>query len=437
MIETDVLNAPFEVDDLDAETLLALASDSEIQTRVAERRKLRLAHQWCVLHPAGQGDVATWSDAGLKGTSDWDEPLGGEGSPKVAAFTAEPFAAALGLTPYAGMLLLADALDLRHRLPLIWAQVEALQLQAWKARQVAQATRQLSREAAAFVDGRLASRKQGFGAPTVAKQVAEAIARFHPDLLEEQQRTGKRAWRVRLHRPRAGSSVETSHLEATGSSLDLQRFYDLVCAEAAELGKQGDEDPLDVRKAKALGVIADRLTGASATGSTTPSRSRSTLYIHTSLTELLHHLNTGEPTVADVEGLGPATLTLVAEWLQQTGVTVRPVLDLDRSDAVDQHDPPAWMREQVIVRDLHCVFPGCRRPSRACDLDHIEAYDPHGPPGQTNPENLAPLCRRHHRCKTVGRWRYVRDPSGSYRWTTPHHHSWLVTASGTFPQHAA
>lgn len=261
MIETDVMNLPFEVDDLDAETLLALASDSEIQTRVAERRKLRLAHQWCVLHPAGQGDVATWSDAGLKGTGDWDEPLGGEGSPKVAAFTAEPFAAALGLTPYAGMLLLADALDLRHRLPRLWAQVEALHLPAWKARQVAQATRELSCEAADFVDERLTSRKQGFGAPTVVKQVAEAIARFHPDLLEEQQRTGRRSWRVRLHRPRDGSSIETSHFEATGSTLDLQKFYDLVCAEAAALGQQGDQDPLDLRKAKALGVIADRLTG--------------------------------------------------------------------------------------------------------------------------------------------------------------------------------
>ena len=55
---------------------------------------------------------------------------------------------------------------------------------------------------------------------------------------------------------------------------------------------------------------------------------------------------------------------------------------------MDQHDPPDAMRETVILRDAHCVFPGCRRDSRACDLDHITEYLPMedgGPPGQTEP----------------------------------------------------
>src|SRR5699024_11095797 len=38
---------------------------------------------------------------------------------------------------------------------------------------------------------------------------------------------------------------------------DLKRFHDVVCAEAETLGALGDEDTLEVRKAKALGVIAD------------------------------------------------------------------------------------------------------------------------------------------------------------------------------------
>ncbi len=53
------------------------------------------------------------------------------------------------------------------------------------------------------------------------------------------------------------------------------------------------------------------------------------------------------------------------------------------------------MREQVLLRDSHCVFPGCRRDSRACDLDHITPYipiDEGGPPGQTNPlKSRAPV----------------------------------------------
>lgn len=59
------------------------------------------------------------------------------------------------------------------------------------------------------------------------------------------------------------------------------------------------------------------------------------------------------------------------------------------------------------------------RHTRRADLDHIEPYDEDGPPGQTKPENLAPLCRRHHRAKTSPRWRYERLPDGSYRWHAP------------------
>jgi hypothetical protein len=92
---------------------------------------------------------------------------------------------------------------------------------------------------------------------------------------------------------------------------------------------------------------------------------------------------------------------------------------MDRTDAVDGHQPPDWMRELVILRDKTCVFPWCTRSSRFCDLDHIDPYDEHGPPGQTRPDGLAPLCRRHHRAKTRGRWRCRRRPDGSYEWTGP------------------
>ena len=79
------------------------------------------------------------------------------------------------------------------------------------------------------------------------------------------------------------------------------------------------------------------------------------------------------------------------------------------------------MRGHVLLRDAHCVFPGCRRDSRACDLDDITPYiplDQGGPPGQTSPSNLAPLCRTHHRIKTHTTWDYKRLDGG----TTPGPH---------------
>ena len=101
---------------------------------------------------------------------------------------------------------------------------------------------------------------------------------------------------------------------------------------------------------------------------------------------------------------------------------------MDRADAVDAHHPPDWMRELVTLRDPRCVFPHCTRSSRLADLDHTVAYDEHGPPGQTNAENLAPLCRRHHRAKTSGRWRYRRRPDGGYEWTGPPGRAAYLTA---------
>ena len=68
MIETDAMGAPIEVADLDAEWLLALAGEAATECWKAERRRLRLAAQWCVLHPAtDESGFVTWSDTGLPG----------------------------------------------------------------------------------------------------------------------------------------------------------------------------------------------------------------------------------------------------------------------------------------------------------------------------------------------------------------------------------
>jgi hypothetical protein len=124
-------------------------------------------------------------------------------------------------------------------------------------------------------------------------------------------------------------------------------------------------------------------------------------------------------------GLSVVSSDLLAMWLQGSTVIVKPVIDLTHPEqfkAVDAHDPPETMAEYVRLRDPVCVFPSCQRPSRHCDLDHIEEYldpDDGGPPGQTHPDNLAPLCRGHHRAKTHGHWDYTQLPDDSYLWTSP------------------
>jgi hypothetical protein len=86
--------------------------------------------------------------------------------------------------------------------------------------------------------------------------------------------------------------------------------------------------------------------------------------------------------------------------------------------------PTAYQARQVRARHRTCVFPGCRRPARRSDLDHITRFVDGGP---TRERNLAPLCRFHHRAKDEGKWRYRRRPNGDHVWTSPLGHTYVTT----------
>jgi hypothetical protein len=334
----------------------------------------------------------------------------------------------------------------------LWALVQDGSLQAWKARQVARATTQLSAAAVAFVDRHLAVTARSNRVPALNPVLHEARLRCDPDqaaAVEQNALEHRGVWLD--HRESTAITLVTARLD-TLDALDLDgTISDL----AGLLGRLGDDRDLDVRRASALGMLAhpqralDLAASASTDTDTDPGTaadpgsgrsglngSRGTLYLHVSFADLALHAGGG----GRVEQLGTASLALLRDWLQRmAGVTVRPVLDPTRTEAVDAHDPPAWMREVVILRDGHCVFPGCPVDARACDLDHLETYvplDQGGPPGQTSPANLACLCRRHHRAKTFAGWHYRRlpdretggrPPGTTYEWTSPHLRTYRVT----------
>jgi hypothetical protein len=157
------------------------------------------------------------------------------------------------------------------------------------------------------------------------------------------------------------------------------------------------------------------------------------LFVHLSQDALRGH-QPESPVWLENAGGQLLTATQVAEWcgLPGTGkVTVKPVIDLRTRHAVDGYRPPDRIAETVRLRDRTCVFPHCQRPARACDLDHLEPYDPGGPPGQTSTANLACLCRLHHRMKTHGGWTYTMVEPGVFLWCSPHGHTWLRDPAGT------
>ncbi len=123
------------------------------------------------------------------------------------------------------------------------------------------------------------------------------------------------------------------------------------------------------------------------------------------------------------------TAEQVRTWCHNpdTEVTVTPVIDLAEQLHTDAYEVPDRLREQAALRDHTCVFPWCTRPGRSCDTDHVIPW----PRGSTATDNLAPLCRRHHRLKTHTTWTYTTLEPGSYLWSSPHGYQFLRDHTGT------
>ncbi|CAB4935998.1 unannotated protein [freshwater metagenome] len=91
----------------------------------------------------------------------------------------------------------------------------------------------------------------------------------------------------------------------------------------------------------------------------------------------------------------------------------------------EKYEPPQALVDFLLARDRTCRFPGCRQPASRSDIDHAHSWETGG---ETSPENLGLLCRRHHRLKTHGRWSLVSNPDGSCEWTSPVGKKYFVPA---------
>ena len=201
----------------------------------------------------------------------------------------------MGVSTQSAMSLMADALDLRHRLPRLWAQVEAGEWRRGRPAGSPPTPAPCRSRRARWVDEQLAARVDGFGLPTIERLVALAAARFAPEEQAEKEQAVRSQHHVTLTHPRPGDFAGTSWLEAAGDTKDLTAFYALVCAEAKRLGRLGDTDDYETRKAKALGIIAARqgtldLTAEAPDGRRVTRRPVQTnLYVHVSLADLATH----------------------------------------------------------------------------------------------------------------------------------------------------
>jgi hypothetical protein len=463
--------------ELDAATTLAAAEANEHILIAAEIRRLQLAGHWADLH---SGDAVTQSR--IPG-SERPVRLGGDGTPTVGDFAAAELGCVLHISDGAAAKLIADALDLRHRLRLIWSAAQAGQAPAHQIRHIATATRHLSAEAAGCVDERIAPALGAVPWSRLQSLLAAAILEVDPVAAEQRAAEAAQERFVRLGRSSEHGLKMIFARVAAGDALWIKAVVDRI---ADILGRRGDTDSVDVRRSKALGILAQPAEakqllsehqGDAWDGPAEPTdlygepaldqveselkfdepaqsnehqpnehqslrivpapfdpkraRPRAVVYVHLSAEAL-----TAGVGVARVEEIGPVLLGRLGTLLgERCSIGLKPVIDLPAGHIpIDSYEIPATLREQILLRYPADVFPYAAAVSRRIDLDHTIPYldpDEGGPPGQTRVGNLGPHVRFHHRLKTHAGWQVRQPEPGIWLWRSPHHRVYLVNNAGS------
>jgi hypothetical protein len=302
----------------------------------------------------------------------------------------------------------------------------------------------LSVEQAQELDARLAPK-----VPTLpwrrvlqlARGLVTELAAEKVTALQQEARTARFVRKVPTDDP------SVAYLSARVDTADAIFFDAMVDRIADILGDRGDTDLKDIRRAKAVGVLATparaQLMLAEATGKAAPVRStdprllpQATVFVHVAEETLLRGAGP-----ARIEGVGALPATMLKYLLGHTRVRLTPVIQPYADIAVDSYEIPDPIRRQVLLRDTYEVFPYSSRTPRAADLDHTVPYRPGGK-RQTRASNLGPLSRKPHRAKTHAGWRLEQPTPGIFWWTTPTGQRYRVGRNGTMrigrsPRHQA
>ena len=413
--------------------------------------------------------------------------LGADGTPLVSEFCVVELGLYLQTTTTSAICLLRDVLEIRHRLPRLWAAVMAGEVEDWRAREAATLTRVLTFEQARGVDVEVLDALTGLPFGRAVDVIEGRVIAADPEAHEARRRAEAEKRYVALGRRPNPAGLRI--LVAQGTVGDMARLDAMVAHVADLLGRAGDEDPLQVRRAKALAVLADPahaclllarhahddgqvpeqpepdaepdtepetltepepetteyspVLAARAFGEALQSlgpkvvarlRPRTVIYCHLAEEALAGTAGTSPGTQVARTNLGPAGLTQLREWLGHDHVVVKPVIDVNGQISVDDYEIPTHLAEVIALREPYEVFPFGTLGSSQSDNDHTRPYipmDEGGPPGQTSTDNLGPLGRRHHRAKTFGGFTCYQPLPGLYLWRTPAGHWYRVDHTGS------
>jgi Domain of unknown function (DUF222) len=245
--------------------------------------------------------------------------FGGEGCPACGPRVPAELATELRVSGEAAARLLADSLDLMHRLPRVWLALRLGLIDTWRARLVAEATRDLSAEAAATVQVEILGRIGRLTRHQLRATVDRLAARVDPEPAARAVETASDRRRIDVD-PTIDDHAEIDGLLGIGDGQRLDARLDEI-ADLLDTVYPDRAESHDQRRTRALGLLADpialedlrrRAAGAEGDPRALP---HTTLYVHLRPDQTF-----------DLEGYSVVSLPTVAELLADSFVTVTPVI---------------------------------------------------------------------------------------------------------------
>lgn len=313
--------------------------------------------------------------------------------------------AALRLTRNASDRELSFALELRRRLPHVWAALARGDIDVWRAKTIADRTVHLTSGAASWVVERVIDHASRLTTGQLRARIDRLALEADPDAARERYDHVVNDRRV----------VTEPNVDGTGNLLGLdmpphrvQAIYRRINHLAHTLNTKAETRTIDQLRAD---VFLDLLQGKADEGPRGVIHLQADLDSLAALAEHPGELNGYGPVIADIARQVAAEQT-DAEWRFSVTDTAT---GQHITSGTTSRRPNAAQRRDVETRTPTCVFPGCRMPSVDCDIDHRQRWVDGG---STRGDNLAPVCRHDHILKDERGWRYRPLGNGDYLWTS-------------------
>jgi Domain of unknown function (DUF222) len=339
---------------------------------------------------------------------------------------------------------------LTERLPATLAALGAGDITLLQARVLAEATLPLDQQLTTEVETRVLPGAVTQTRAEFRRAVHREVARVDARAAEERHQDAVAERRVVCTAVEDGMAELWARLPADAAA-GLMTALDALAADPAlpdpteyGLPDQGvDARTADQRRADALTLLAtqvlhhgaDGVAGIASVGSW--QGQRPSVQVTVALSTLLGL----DDQPGDLDRHGPIPASLVRRLAgDPTGTWRRLVTDED-GQLLDYgrhvYRPPANLRDHVIARDGTCRMPGCHRPARRSQLDHLEPWAAAGRHGDTTADNLHAVCGRHHHLKHKAGWQVTRTDTGETDWTSPTGHRYSKPAAQLPIDHTA